>query len=48
MADLLGALDSRNGGEQKCISRGLRDFDPFKKYEKFCILIAIIGYFCFV
>jgi hypothetical protein len=21
MADLLGALDSRNGGEQKCISR---------------------------
>jgi hypothetical protein len=31
MADLLDALDSRNDGEQKCLSRWLCDFDPFKK-----------------
>ena len=48
MAYVLGALDSRNGGEKKCIGRWLREFGSFKRYKMFCTLIAIIGYFCFV
>ena len=48
MAYILGALESPNGGAQKCIGKWLRENDSFKKYRKLCILFAIIGSFCFV
>ena len=48
MAYVLGALDSRNGGEKKCIGRWHREFGSFKKYKMFCNLIAIIGCYYFV
>ena len=48
MAYILGALESPNGGAQKCIGKWLRENDSFKKYRTFCILFAIIGSFCFV
>ena len=40
MAYVLGALDSRNGGEKKCIGRWLPEFGSFKNYRMFCILIC--------